>query len=407
MCEGFGWAFFAITLVLLLVVFAMRARINLAISVVSVSAAAIDQTGLGLFLFPIIPFCCFVLFMAGWIAVALVIFSVKTTSTVAMNTTASDSNNFWYGNVDNLLASASAPSGLSSVTSFKSYNLNADYQYVFLYHFFTLLYMCQFLLFFTYMVLCHVIAQWYYAKSVDGQGGDEKVVGDAEDQFPESPMYDSCCTICRFHLGSISFAALIIAIIQFIRAIIAYFQAKAKEYKNVSCEYFLCCLQCCCGCLETIANYFSKNTLIWTAITGDNFCTAGAEVVSVIASNLLRAGAMIVVTNFMIFLGKLTVTFGVAGLCAFIIEYSYAGKINSVLMPAAIIFINSYVIAKLYLGMFEVAVDTVFMCYLSEGEPHSCAPAKLRDIYAVCDKELAEEEGGVVVEKGNVEMPAA
>ena len=52
-------------------------------------------------------------------------------------------------------------------------------------------------------------------------------------------------TCARYHLGTVAFGALVIAIIQTIRAVLAYMQRQAKSSKNKIMEYLLCVLQCC------------------------------------------------------------------------------------------------------------------------------------------------------------------
>jgi hypothetical protein len=53
--------------------------------------------------------------------------------------------------------------------------------------------------------------------------------------------------VLRFHLGTVAFASLIIAIINFIRAIVLYLQAKAKKDGNFLQRMVLCIAQWCAG----------------------------------------------------------------------------------------------------------------------------------------------------------------
>jgi choline transporter-like protein 2/4/5 len=52
--------------------------------------------------------------------------------------------------------------------------------------------------------------------------------GDGPDELPHNAVQSSAKRSLRYHTGTIAFGALIIAIIQFIRAIVAYLEKKSK-----------------------------------------------------------------------------------------------------------------------------------------------------------------------------------
>merc|ERR1719229_1767770 len=48
----------------------------------------------------------------------------------------------------------------------------------------------------------------------------------------------------------------------------------------------------------------------------------------------------------------------------------YSSNLSSFLFPAVVIFVISYVVAALFMMVFEVAVETIFLCFLVDEEVH-------------------------------------
>ena len=66
----------------------------------------------------------------------------------------------------------------------------------------------------------------------------------------------------RFHSGSLAFGALIIALIQLARAILAYIQKKLKGKTGRIAKAILCMMQCCLWCFEKILKYINRQAYI-------------------------------------------------------------------------------------------------------------------------------------------------
>lgn len=70
------------------------------------------------------------------------------------------------------------------------------------------------------------------------------------------------CVEYRFHSGSIAFGALIIALVQLARAILAYTQKKLKGKTGRVAKALLCMLQCCLWCFEKVLRYINRQAYI-------------------------------------------------------------------------------------------------------------------------------------------------
>ncbi|CAN0003068.1 unnamed protein product, partial [Discosporangium mesarthrocarpum] len=109
----------------------------------------------------------------------------------------------------------------------------------------------------------------------------------------------------RYHTGTAAFGSLVIAIIQMIRAVMAYIQHKLSKSGNKLAEAMLCCMSCCFWCLEKCMKFINKNAYIQVAIFSTGFCRSAKNSFWLIARNLARIGAVSVVNEFVVFIMKL------------------------------------------------------------------------------------------------------
>jgi hypothetical protein len=69
-------------------------------------------------------------------------------------------------------------------------------------------------------------------------------------------------TLCH-HLGTIAFGAFIIAVIQFVRAILTYIELKTRKRQNFAVRCAFACVACCLRCMQTCMDRINKNAFIW------------------------------------------------------------------------------------------------------------------------------------------------
>ncbi|KOB67587.1 Choline transporter-like protein 4, partial [Operophtera brumata] len=75
----------------------------------------------------------------------------------------------------------------------------------------------------------------------------------------------------RFHLGTVAFGALIIAIVRVIRVILEYIDHKIKKFDNPFTRCIMCFCKCFCWCLENFLKFINKNAYIMCAVHGKSF----------------------------------------------------------------------------------------------------------------------------------------
>jgi hypothetical protein len=368
-----GWITVGLTALFIIVVFFLRKRIALSLHVIGAAACALDQMKT-LILYPIFPFIFVCGWMVYWITTALFLFSVKTSEVRPLP------SGVGYDQVAYMAGS----------TTYNEYSWDDTFQKLFAYHFLHLLWVFQFVIYATFLVMAGAIANWYFSRP-SPTDETQREEGEGEGQLPASPVLNSFGRAIRYHVGTVAFGALIIAIIMFIRAIVTYIQKKTRNAQNPCTRCLLCCVQCCLKCCQKCIDYISRNALAWCAIKGDNFCTSAFHAFGLLMQNVGRAAAMSLVGTFVIFFGKICVALVTTGIAALVIMYVWEDRISSTVMPVVVIFILTFVVAALFMEVFETGLETMFLCFIADTE-RKWAPSKLASAFAAAENELKIRE---------------
>eukprot|EP00708_Paratrimastix_pyriformis_P002264 GAFH01001006.1.p1 GENE.GAFH01001006.1~~GAFH01001006.1.p1 ORF type:complete len:670 (-),score=141.13 GAFH01001006.1:147-1898(-) len=193
---------------------------------------------------------------------------------------------------------------------------------------------------------------------------------------PRAPLCSSMCRTLRYHMGGVAFGSLIIALVATIRAIVLYLQKKMKGTKNKPLQYCLACVSCCLACLQKIVQYISKNGYIMMALNGTGFCKSAYDGFNLIMRNIIRAGTIATIGEFLIFVGKLLVAL-LAALSAMVIirpdfvhAQSYLKPDDTIYwwIPVLCIFVMSYFIASALFTTYGFTIDTLFLDFLEDEE---------------------------------------
>ncbi|RUS83474.1 hypothetical protein EGW08_008790 [Elysia chlorotica] len=202
--------------------------------------------------------------------------------------------------------------------------------------------------------------------------------------IPAFPLAASVYRSLRYHLGSIAFGSFIIAVVQMIRIVLEYIEYKLKDSENRVAKFIIRCLQCCFWCLEKFLKFLNKNAYIMIAIHGKNFCFSAKDAFFLIMRNIVRVVVLDKVTDFLLFLSKLLVT-GIVFTMAYIwfkgnITYfdSYVTRpeLNYYLTPVIILTLCCYLMACVFFGVYSMAVDTLFLCFLEDLERNDGSATK-------------------------------
>lgn len=262
-------------------------------------------------------------------------------------------------------------------------------QYMSLYHLFGIFWTTQFIAGFGVMITAGAIAAYYWQR----------------DDMPRNPIRKSMYRATRYHLGSIAFGSFIVAVVQFVRAIMEYVDKKTKKAQaaNPIVKFFMCCIKYCLWYLEKVLKYINRNAYILVAVKGYSYCYSALQAIKLIILNMLRIAAVNTVGDFLTWLGKIVIT-GVCGLMAFMMcdmdAYSDPTKetyISSPLMPVLVTAFIGYIEADVFLSVYEMAVDTILLSFCEDcgqsGGPHYAPPLLMSALGKSSKKKVKPEKG--------------
>ncbi|KAF2885567.1 hypothetical protein ILUMI_20635 [Ignelater luminosus] len=192
------------------------------------------------------------------------------------------------------------------------------------------------------MLISGAISAWYFASNKNKLG---------------KPILRSTYNMLKYHLGTISVSSLIIAILQFIRLVIALLRRPLRA---------LTCLQYYLNYLERWIRYFTKNACIITSIHGYDFRQAGARAFNLIINSITKVLAISTVGDYVLALAKLLVAAGATSLGYLMIrnkpELEYMWTII-ILMG-----VMAYIVAHCFFSVYAIAIDTIFICFCEDCE---------------------------------------
>ena len=277
-----GYVFFAISFLWLVMVWCLFSRIRLAIAMCKVAAEFISHSP-SILIVPI----CGALLMIAW-CIAWSFSATFLISQVPDDRTSTDVFKTYleaYGTEDTPgKCTGEWPVGS---TYRDDYNCVGDAcwrcsppRYVFDVRFaiifFAFLWNCAFMVAFGQLAVAFATAIWFFTPH-----SQKSSVGKVK---------TAIWACCRFHLGSIAFGSFIVAVVQFARYLLMYFEKQAQAQKNKVMVMILKVAQCCLWCLEKCIKFLNKNAYIQIALQGTNFCASAKVAFFLILRNAIRFG---------------------------------------------------------------------------------------------------------------------
>ncbi|CAH8441889.1 unnamed protein product [Schistosoma turkestanicum] len=239
--------------------------------------------------------------------------------------------------------------------------------YLQFYNLFMFFWLINFVKSLTQMTLAGTFAEYYFSRH------DKKSTSNC-------PLFTSLFRSVFYHIGSLAFGSFLIALLQWLRVILEYIQTKLKKANNPVANFFMKCLSCCFWVLEKFLRFLNRNAFIMIAIHGQSFCSASRSALSLLMRNVVRLIVVDKVTDFILFIGKLVVV-GVVGSLAYVYlegilfkgndyvnDALYPTNLHYTFLPLGIIILSSYLVASLFSSVFEMGVDTIFLCFLEDVE---------------------------------------
>jgi len=351
-------------LIILCIFIFLRQRILIAIALIEQGSKAVGQMFSSLF-FPIIPFL-FQLVVTGWFLI------------VAMNLASSGESEYRVSipesTCQNAIGCASFKSNdtctveefslcasqcKEATCQFSRYVKNKDFSWLQVVNVFGFYWGIFFFSAYSELVLAGIFSQWYWTRR--------------KQDVPSFLLAGSMCS-ALFHLGTIAFGSLILAIIRLIRTLLEYVEQKCKKFNNDLTRCIMCMCKCCLWCLEKFMRFLNRNIYIMCAMKSTNFCQSGRDAFDLVMRNLVRVVVLDSVCDFLLFLGKLVIVL-ISGSLSFATFGKYIPEIQDEIpnlhyyfTPIIFIVVGSYMIASAFFGVYSMAVDTLFLCFLEDLE---------------------------------------
>jgi len=322
-------------IVLLLLLF-LAERIQLSISIIEIVSKVFGEVKM-LFLFPSITY---LLVTAWWVYCALVgvvLFGAGKSERVAYN-----SDYQVYDRID--------------------FTYDSTIQYLSIYHFVGFLWVSCFIFALSEMTVAGVFAKYYFNREP------------RRENMGSSPIWDSLKRSLYYHTGSLALGSLIITICKIIRIIIEYIKEKTKDAQSTALQYLLKCLSCCFWCLEKFLQYLNRNAYVLIAIHGYSFFSGCVQAFNLIIRNCVRVATINWVGDFSLFLGRVFVSGAVTVLS--IVLFMNNEKVSFFAVPAIIVFFLSYIIAGAFTQIFEIGIDSMFLCFMEDEERNDGSPGR-------------------------------
>ncbi|XP_077987168.1 choline transporter-like protein 2 isoform X2 [Glandiceps talaboti] len=366
---AFGIILTVITLIMLLILIFLCTRIRIAIALIKEGSRAVSSMMFTL-LWPIIPYLMQLVVVALWCFIAVYL-ATSGEATYMVTNVPTDFVGSALVNGSACIPEEFDNRNSSAICVFVEYGGDPHLFRMQIYILFGLFWMMCFCVALGQMVLAGAFASFYWAfhKPKD---------------VPTFPVTASLGRALRYHLGSLAFGSLIIAIVKMIRVFLEYVEQKLKGADNKFAKFLIKCLKCCFWCLEKFLKFINKNAYIMIAVYGRSFCTSAKKAFFLLMRNIVRVVVLDKITDFLLFIGKMCVVLGV-GVAAF---YFFTGKIdwfndlvtipnlNYYWVPIIVIVVGTYFISSCFFSVYGMAVDTLFLCFLEDLERHDGSAEK-------------------------------
>jgi len=209
-------------------------------------------------------------------------------------------------------------------------------------------------------VISYAVVGWYYTPK--GQGG--------------SKGHNWCGLIwgyvygLTFHLGSLAFGSLLIAILRYVRLILSVLEKESKAEGNVVMACIAKILICCITCFKKFVEMINKNAYIDICITSNSFCAAASDVMQFFVGHpaeiVILNGACLVFS----FAGMAFIS-GTTSVCTYMLcttqpRWTDESSPNHVASPgfvALVAGLGALFVAHAFMQIFDHTADTLLYTY--------------------------------------------
>lgn len=172
----------------------------------------------------------------------------------------------------------------------------------------------------------------------------------------------------RYHFGSIAFGSLVLALVWFIKAIFEYIGNKVNDATggNAFTRCLLGCIFCCIDCFDRFLRFLTTNAFIYMAISSENFCESALNAFCLILKNAAKFSFVETIAKVFMFMCKISIACltTICGYFLMLVMIPENTPVTDIWWPLIVIFCISYIIALVFISVFDVGALTILQCYL-------------------------------------------
>lgn len=180
-------------------------------------------------------------------------------------------------------------------------------------------------------------------------------------------LFTSMKNIIRYHVGSFSFAALIVTLVTMLKETM---QQQARGNSG-ACGVCFCLLGCCISILEDLLEVLNHNAIIVMSVTGESYLDSAKSAISLIFDNFALFFLVDVMSTILTLAGILLIS-GVPSVIGYFLlketnsnpDQPYEG------LGVAAIFLISLLIGSLFLSILSESLSCVFIFYCFDKKFH-------------------------------------
>lgn len=198
----------------------------------------------------------------------------------------------------------------------------------------------------------HAVLTWYFAE-VRSDITSRQVIG-------------SILTSLRYHTGTAAIGSFLIALLRGARMILGYIQYKLKKRGGRIAQFFLCCLSCCLLVFEKCLKFLNKHLYIQCALHGTSFFPSAINAFTLLFKNLGRLAAVSLVGDFVVLIGKISVTLTCSGAAYLYMTTYMADELNGFVLPTIFVAFLSFLTSTMFLGVLSGTTDALLQACIED-----------------------------------------
>lgn len=252
-----------------------------------------------------------------------------------------------------------------NTTAISSVPKSAMKDYLLLFHLFMFLWGNQFIQGVALMTISGAVSMWYFREF-----NDKDNRSDNDRTLQPRPIWKSLKRTVGYHAGSVALGAFLVALVQLLRAILAYLdrQTKGMQEKNCFLKLIFKCVACILYCFEKCMKFITRSAYVLVALKSKSFCFAAQEVFSILIANTAQIGIVLSINAYLMLLGKLVIDLG----CVMVaygwlsMDPSYSEKsgksyVSNIFFPLILVAGVAHAVASVFLTVYDMAIETILI----------------------------------------------